>query len=451
MILNQLFECITIKLKKYKSTRGDSTELLFKDVVLSGVAKDGGLYVPSSDTIDLSSVKSDDYESLVRNVFIATDDSSAELLESFPLYKGFSNEPTPKLKELGEDFYLMELFHGPTKSFKDYALQVLGVLVDKQLGNIGRKGIALVATSGDTGSAAIHGVKDSDNIEIVVLHPYKKISEYQRRQMTTIESANVINFAIKGDYDDCQKLVKNLLSEKIDDKELISLNSINWIRIIAQSSYYVWLSQQIEGPFDVVVPSGNFGNAYSAWFAKNNGIPIENIICSTNSNNVLTRFINTGKLEPFKTVSSIAPSMDIQLPSSLERLIYDLYQDASLTRIFYEDLNNNGTASLPKELIKQLQDTFQSDTFDDTKIKLNMKSISKNYDYISDPHTCTSIALAQKLKKKNPIVAVGTASPVKFQGVVNEVFDLYEDNTIDLPENFDIIDNSLEKLIEKLF
>ena len=210
MILNQLFECITIKLKKYKSTRGDSTELLFKDVVLSGVAKDGGLYVPSSDTIDLSSVKSDDYESLVRNVFIATDDSSAELLESFPLYKGFSNEPTPKLKELGEDFYLMELFHGPTKSFKDYALQVLGVLVDKQLGNIGRKGIALVATSGDTGSAAIHGVKDSDNIEIVVLHPYKKISEYQRRQMTTIESANVRNFAIKGDYDDCQKLVKNL-------------------------------------------------------------------------------------------------------------------------------------------------------------------------------------------------------------------------------------------------
>jgi threonine synthase len=143
--------------------------------------------------------------------------------------------------------------------------------------------------------------------------------------------------------------------------------------------------------------------------------------------------------------------MDIQLPSSLERLIYDLFQETSLTRKFYEDLNNNGSASLPKELIKKLQDTFQSDTFDDTKIKFNMKSILKNYNYIADPHTCTSIALAQKLKKKNPIVAVGTASPIKFQRVVNEVFDLDENNTVELAESFDIIDNSLEKLIEKLF
>jgi len=451
MILNQLFGFITIKLMKYKSTRGDSTELLFKDVVLSGVAKDDGLYVPTQGVIDLSSISGNDYESLVRGVFIATDDSSSELLESSPLYKGFNKEPTPNLKELSEDFYLMELFHGPTQSFKDYALQVLGVLADKQLGKIDRKGMALVATSGDTGSAAIHAVKDSENIDIVVLHPYKKISEYQRKQMTTIQSSNVTNFAIKGDYDDCQKLVKSLLSKQMGDKELISLNSINWIRVIAQSSYYVWLSQQIEGPFDVVVPSGNFGNAYSAWFAKNNGIPIENIICSTNTNNVLTRFINTGKLEPFETVSSIAPSMDIQLPSSLERLIYDLFQDPSRTKIFYEELYKNGEASLPKNLIKDLQDTFQSDTFDDTNIKSSMKYISKNYDYIADPHTCTSITLAQKLKNKNPIVAVATASPVKFQGVVNDVFDLQNDNSIKLDESFDIIDNSLEKLIEKIF
>ena len=436
---------------KYKSTRGSATEILFEDVVLSGTAEDGGLYIPTQEKIDLSSIESISYESLVKDIFITLDKNSEKLVNSKPLYQGFKKEPSPNLVELDKGIFLMELFHGPTESFKDYALQVLGTLADQQLKKTGMKGLALVATSGDTGSAAIQGVKDSNNIDIVVLHPYNKVSEYQRKQMTTVDSPNVINLAVKGDYDDCQKLVKELLTKEIPDRRLVSLNSINWIRVVAQSSYYVWLSKQIEGSFDVVIPSGNFGNAYSAYFAKNNGIPIDNIICSTNKNNVLTRFIQTGKLEPFQTMESLAPSMDIQLPSSLERLIHDLFQDSFLTRTFYEDLKSNGHASLPEDITKKLQATFQSDSFDDEEIKSNMKKVSDLYDYTSDPHTSTSIALAQMTKKSKPIVSVGTASPVKFQSVVNEVFNLDNESSIELEETFDIIDNSLDKLKEKIF
>ena len=451
MISIQLFESIAIKLKKYKSTRGIGTEIVFQDVVLSGTAEDGGLYVPTQEAIDLSSINSTDYEALVRDIFIALDKNSEELVKSNSLYKGFKKEPSPNLIELEEGMYLMELFHGPTGSFKDYALQVLGSLADQQLNNIGKKGIALVATSGDTGSAAIQGVKDSNNVDIVVLHPYNKISKYQRKQMTTVDSPNVRNFAVKGDYDDCQKLVKNLLSSDITGRQVISLNSINWIRVVAQSSYYVWLSKQIEGSFDVVIPSGNFGNAYSAWFAKKNGIPIGNIICSTNNNDVLTRFIKKGKLEPLKTVGTLAPSMDIQLPSSLERLIHDLLEDSSLTKAFYEELSTNGSVSLPRAITKKLHNTFQSDSFNDEEIKSSMKKISDLYSYTADPHTATSIALAKNLKSNNPIVALGTASPIKFQGVVNEVFNLNEESTIDLEESFVIIDDSIKKLKEKIF
>ena len=435
---------------KYQSTRGKSSKIEFSDVVLSGTADDGGLYVPDQNKIDLSSIKNSDYEDLVKDVFISLDKNSEILVKNQELYKGFDKEPSPNLVELTEGIYLMELFHGPTGSFKDYALQVLGNLVDEQLKSRGEKGLALVATSGDTGSAAIQGVKDSDNLEIIVLHPFNKISEYQRKQMTTVDSPNVKNIAVKGDYDDCQRLIKDFFSRGFSDRRLVSLNSINWIRVIAQSSYYVWLSKQIDSVFDVVIPSGNFGNAYSAWYAKNNGIPIGRIICSTNKNDVLTRFIRSGKLEPQDTFESVAPSMDIQLPSSLERLIYDLYDDPSLNESFYNNLYKNGEAILTDQAKYKLDETFLSESFSDTDIKSSMKSIFSNYGYLPDPHSATSISLAEKEKRENPIVSIGTASPVKFQNVVNEVFGTNEHDPIELEENFDIIPNSLSDLEEKI-
>ena len=268
----------------YQSTRGSKRELSFEDVILSGVADDKGLYLPNSTTLEnLSNLTQEDlsYEDFVKTIFISLDKNSAKYVEDLSIYPGFENSPEPVLKEIEENKYVMELFHGPTKSFKDYALQPLGAIANRRLNEIGKRGLVLVATSGDTGSAAIQAVKDSENIDIVVLHPNKKVSEYQRRQMTEVIKSNVLNIAIDGSYDDCQKIVKELLEKNSFENQVISLNSINWLRVMGQTAYYVWLTKQFSSPINIAIPSGNFGNAYSAWFGRNNGLPINEIFCAS--------------------------------------------------------------------------------------------------------------------------------------------------------------------------
>ena len=338
----------------YFSTRGHKESLSFEDVILSGVAPDKGLYLPDSITLEnLTYLTQEDlsYEDFVKTIFIALDKASAPYVEDLSLYPGFEGSPEPKLIELNETTLVMELFHGPTKSFKDYALQPLGAIADKRLTELGERGLAIVATSGDTGSAAIEAVKDSKNIDIVVLHPANKVSEYQRKQMTSVIKDNVLTIAINGSYDDCQRVAKELLQENPFDRRIISLNSINWLRVMGQVAYYVWLTKQFTSPINVSIPSGNFGNAYSAWYGRSHGLPIQNILCSTNINDVLKRFIDTGVLEPKDTHPSVAPSMDIQIPSSLERLIYDLSGDASE---FYKRFSENSKAELGEKSYKAL-------------------------------------------------------------------------------------------------
>ncbi len=287
----------------YQSTRGSSKKLSFEDIILSGVADDKGLYLPTSTTIEnLSYLTQEDlnYEDFVKTIFISLDSNSAKYVEDLSIYPGFESSPTPTLKEIEKNKYVMELFHGPTKSFKDYALQPLGAIADRRLDELGERGLVIVATSGDTGSAAIQSVKNSKNIDIVVLHPHNKVSEYQRRQMTEVIQDNVLNIAIEGSYDDCQKIVKTLLQNNSFNRKVVSLNSINWLRVMGQTAYYVWLTKQFTSPINIAIPSGNFGNAYSAWFGRENGLPINEIFCASNVNNVLTRFISSGKLEPKK-------------------------------------------------------------------------------------------------------------------------------------------------------
>ena len=335
----------------YQSTRGSSKKLLFEDIILSGVADDKGLYLPTSTTVEnLSYLTQEDlnYEDFVKTIFIALDKNSAKYVEDLSIYPGFENSPTPTLKEIEENKYVMELFHGPTKSFKDYALQPLGAIADRRLGELGERGLVIVATSGDTGSAAIQSVKNSKNIDIVVLHPHNKVSEYQRRQMTEVIQDNVLNIAIEGSYDDCQKIVKTLLQNNSFNRKVVSLNSINWLRVMGQTAYYVWLTKQFTSPINIAIPSGNFGNAYSAWFGRENGLPINEIFCASNVNDVLTRFISSGKLEPKETIPSVAPSMDIQIPSSLERLIYNLEGEASL---FYDQLQSKKIQTSRRSLL----------------------------------------------------------------------------------------------------
>ena len=312
---------------------------------------------------------------------------------------------------------------------------------------MGERGLVIVATSGDTGSAAIQAVKNSDNIDIVVLHPSNKVSEYQRKQMTSVIQDNVLNIAVEGSYDDCQRIAKDLLSENPFNRRIISLNSINWLRVMGQVSYYVWLTKQFTSPINVAIPSGNFGNAYSAWFGRSNGLPINQIFCSTNVNDVLRRFIETGELAPEETSPSVAPSMDIQIPSSLERLIFDFTDSAS---DFYTTLSQEQKAKLNKEEVIELNHVFSSNTFSDDVIKGEIKSLFEDFDSIFDPHSVTSIRMALDNQDSIPTVAVATASPEKFSNVIAPIIESSTEVKIDDKEEYLILKNDKFSISESI-
>ena len=420
----------------YQSTRGYKETLSFQDVILSGVSPDKGLYLPDSITLEnLAYLTQEDlsYEDFVKTIFISLDQGSAKYVEDLAIYPGFENSPEPILRELNESTVVMELFHGPTKSFKDYALQPLGAIANRRLDELGERGLVIVATSGDTGSAAIQAVKNSENIDIVVLHPANKVSEYQRKQMTSVIQDNVLNIAVEGSYDDCQRIAKDLLSENPFGRRIISLNSINWLRVMGQVSYYVWLTKQFTAPINVAIPSGNFGNAYSAWFGRSHGLPINQIYCSTNVNDVLRRFIDTGELLPQETLPSVAPSMDIQIPSSLERLIFDISHDAT---DFYKKLSEESKAKLSENQIQQLRNVFSSTTYSDEDIQGEIKLLHEEFEYIFDPHSVTSIRMALSSAKTLPTVALATASPEKFSNVIAPLIDEYTEQDIDTNEEY---------------
>ncbi len=435
---------------QYQSTRGHKEKLSFEDVILSGLAPDKGLYLPDSLTIDnLNHLTEEDlsYEDFVKTIFIALDKNSAKYVDDLSLYSGFENSAEPVLKDLNDTTLIMELFHGPTKSFKDYALQPLGAIADKRLSELGERGLVLVATSGDTGSAAIQAVKESENIDIVVLHPADKISDYQRQQMTSVIKDNVLNIAVNGSYDDCQRIAKEILSDNPFERRIISLNSINWLRVMGQVSYYVWLTKQFTSPINVAIPSGNFGNAYSAWFGRSHGLKINQIMCTTNVNDVLKRFTDSGTLEPLITKPSVAPSMDIQIPSSLERLIYDLENDSAS---FYTNLKKDNKSILSENGFEKLQHVFSSKTYDDDNIKNEIVSLNEKFNIIFDPHTVTSVRMALDTNSNIPTVAIGTASPEKFSNVISPIVENYPEISLDQKEEFINLDINSDEIVQSI-
>ena len=435
---------------KYQSTRGHKETISFEDVILSGLAPDKGLYLPDSLTIDtLNHLTEEDltYEDFVKTIFIALDKNSAKYVDDLSLYSGFENSAEPVLKDLNDTTLIMELFHGPTKSFKDYALQPLGAIADKRLSELGERGLVLVATSGDTGSAAIQAVKESENIDIVVLHPADKISDYQRQQMTSVIKDNVLNIAVNGSYDDCQRIAKEILSDNPFERRIISLNSINWLRVMGQVSYYVWLTKQFSSPINVAIPSGNFGNAYSAWFGRSHGLKINQIMCTTNVNDVLNRLTDTGTLEPLITKPSVAPSMDIQIPSSLERLIYDLENDSAS---FYTNLKKDNKSILSENGFEKLQQVFSSKTYDDDNIKNEIVSLNEKFNIIFDPHTVTSVRMALDTNSNIPTVAIGTASPEKFSNVISPIVENYPEISLDQKEEFINLDINSDEIVQSI-
>ena len=326
---------------KYFSSSGHQVPLEFKDLILSGLAPDNGLYMTDSTTVNNFStlnIQESSYEDFVKKVFVSLDIASESFLDGLSIYPGFENSATPNLIQFEHSKFVMELFHGPTLAFKDFALQFLGRMFEHILTKRDKRLTIIGATSGDTGSAAIAALRDHNSINVFILYPHGRISPVQRRQMTTVVADNIHTIALEGTFDDCQDAVKTLFND-IDFRDkhhLSAVNSINWARIMAQAVYYFWAALKVGGPKRSVnfsVPTGNFGNVFAGYVAKRMGLPIAQFVVGSNSNDILARFFETGAMETTDVLPTISPSMDIQISSNFERLFVCPVADLSLIHI----------------------------------------------------------------------------------------------------------------------
>jgi threonine synthase len=416
--------------------------LKFDDVLLEGLASDGGLYVPSvwpriSDR-ELRAFADKSYIELATSVMrpfldgMIGDNEFAAMVRD--AYQGFDHPDIAPLVPLGAGEFVLELFHGPTLSFKDYALQLVVRLFDHVLKKRGRRATIVVATSGDTGSAAIEACRHSTAIDIVVLHPRGRVSEVQRRQMTTVIAPNVHNIAVDGTFDDCQSLVKGLFVDPRIRKEagLAAMNSINWARIVAQIPYYVRAAAAVGAPgtkLDVrgqvafAVPTGNFGNVFAAYAAKKIGLPVAQLIVASNSNDILTRFFESGEMKATTVIKTLSPSMDIQVSSNFERYLFDLVENRpDVVNGIMEQFRSQHVIRVSSERMSKVHATFDGFRLDDAGTLAMMKKIHDDHGMLVDPHTAIGIAAARaKRKDANvPMVAVATAHPAKFPDAVEQ-------------------------------
>jgi threonine synthase len=417
---------------KYISTRGNIAPIGFKDAVMMGLATDGGLILPESipqlDRQTLAAWSKLPYRDLAFNIIslFATDLPKEDLKELIDRsYASFEHpETTPLVKKDG--VYILELFHGPTLAFKDVALQLLGNLFEYLLKERGEKMNILGATSGDTGSAAIAGVRGKENINIFILHPHLKTSPVQALQMTTVLDANVHNIAVKGTFDDCQEIVKSIFNDLPFKKQyaLGAVNSINWARVLAQVVYYFYAWGRLPEQKEVVfsVPTGNFGDIFAGYLAKRMGLPIKRLLLATNENNILSRFVASGDYSLGKVVQTVSPSMDIQLASNLERYLYYLFnENPQRVQAAFAELQQTGRIVFSAEEIKQVQSEFLTCSVDESRTLDTIASFSKETGYILDPHTAVGVRAALEcVKDGSNVVCLATAHPAKFGEAVEK-------------------------------
>ena len=416
---------------EYISTRNSKKIFSFKDVFLKGLAPDGGLFVarniPRYSSEELKNLRSLSYNELTENIilkFCNETFSYKEIKEIvYDSYKNFRVENVVHIRKLGK-VNLLELFHGPTLAFKDIAMQVIGNMYEKILKKNEMKVNIIVATSGDTGAAAISALKDRENIKIFVLHPENKISEVQRKFMTTVNSDNVFNISLSANFDECQKFVKSMFADKKFSSliNMSGVNSINWARIIIQIVYYFFSYFKIENEDKKVnfsVPTGNFGDIYAGYIAKKMGLPINKLIIATNSNDILKRVIKTGIYKPQKVEQTVSTSMDIQVASNFERLIFDAYSnDSSKVLKLMDDLKSNGEFALEKEELKKINADFCSESLSESETKLIINKVYKNQSILIDPHTAVGVGVAEKMSLEGNTIILSTAHPSKFSDVV---------------------------------
>ncbi|WP_419843042.1 threonine synthase [Candidatus Poriferisodalis sp.] len=422
---------------RYLSTRGDAPELEFGDVLLEGVAADGGLYVPSElpvlSTSDLRDFAALDYHEVATRVLAPFVAPSLSLDELAPLvsdaYSAFSHDDVVPVSALAAGEYLVELFWGPTLSFKDIALQLLGRLFAHELARRGDTMTVVGATSGDTGSAAIDACRDRAGISVVMLHPAGRVTEMQRRQMTTVTSANIHNVAIEGTFDDCQDLVKALFADRPyrERLRLGAVNSINWARVAAQAVYYVTTAVALGAPSRTVsfcVPTGNFGNALAGDVARRMGLPIDRLIIATNHNDILVRACRTGEMSVRATRPSTSPAMDIGVPSNFERLLFDLggrrghALAADMARFRTED-----SLTLSSDVWAGLQAGFDAGSAGETQVAATIAAVDASQARLIDPHTAVALTVARRDAGVRggtaPMAVMSTAHPAKFGEAVH--------------------------------
>jgi len=456
---------------KYVSTRGQAPQLDFADVLLAGPAADGGLYVPEAwPALPEGWSTPRPYAELAAGVvwpYIdglqpAGAETSMWALTRAELdamvaeaYATFAHPDVVPLVELEPGLHVMELFHGPTLAFKDVALQLVGRLFDAELRRRGERATILVATSGDTGSAAIAGCAGRDTLDIVVLHPAGRVSEVQRRQMTTIDAPNVVNIAVEGTFDDCQDLVKATFADAAlrERLHLSAMNSINWARIAAQIPYYVAAVAAV-GPAAVAVPSGNFGNILAGWIARRGGAPIDSLVVGSNRNDILARWVATGALVAEGVEPTLSPSMDIQVSSNHERLLFELSgRDGAATAEWMTRFRQLGAVEVPVDPV------FAAAAVDDATTLAEMRDLHRRTGYLADPHTAVGIAAARAagvVTGDRPVVCMATAHPAKFPDAVEEATGVrppLPDHLADLlsrPERYESLPAELDALRARL-
>ena len=423
----------------YISTRDARTppeRLSFEDVLLAGLAPDGGLYVPEAwpvlEAEALRRLRGRSYAEIALAViapFIG-DAVAPEALRGLVAgaYAGFDHAAVAPLRQLGPDLWLMELFHGPTLAFKDYALQLVGPLFDHALARRGERVTIIGATSGDTGSAAIEACRDRPAIDIFILYPEGRISEVQRRQMTTVAAANVHAIAIEGSFDDCQDLVKAMFADAQFRQafNLSAVNSINWARIMAQLVYYVAAAVALGAPdrrVSFAVPTGNFGNVYAAHVARRMGLPIAELVIGTNRNDILARFINQGAMTIAPVEPSLSPSMDIQVSSNFERLLFELKaRDGAAVAAALAQFRRTGTLPASAAEWRAAQALFAAARIDDEGTRRSIAETYRETGELIDPHSAIALAAAKAARRDAdvPMVALACAHPAKFPEAVAE-------------------------------
>ena len=448
---------------KYISTRDNSKEYSFEQVFIKGLADDGGLFVPKEvkkyNAEQIKALSNLSYQELAKEIiypfigdFMTVNELSDIVDKSYAVFR---KDNVVDLVKCG-DIKILELFHGPTLAFKDIAMQLLGNFYEHYLKKNNKNINVVVATSGDTGAAAIDAIKGKKNMNIFVLHPHEKVSIVQRKLMSTVKEKNVFNIAIEGNFDDCQNLVKSMFADKEFSKSInmSGVNSINWARIIAQAVYYFYTYFQVQDKrsMNFSVPTGNFGDVYAGYLSKKMGLPVNKFIVATNKNDILHRAISNGNYEAESVSETNSPSMDIQIASNFERLIYDLNNcDDDGTRKIMHGIKEKGKYIISKDKMKKINEDFLSASMSEKEILDTIKEVQVKYGIILDPHSAIGFGSLNKVNLEGNNVVLATAHPCKFPEAIDKSIGIKPDLPDELKhvmgekENYDIISNNLSK------